>query len=275
MVLIWLILYPKQRRWQFKLSYTALCLFCLTRVNLIGVGRVKFTLPSTGLVCYIPKAMIDLIKNRFTKLLLTISAAALVAVASAQSVTVRTGDTLSSIAKRNGVSVTQLRNANGLSSDKIRIGQVLQIGSSSSNSSARVSTGAERPLWPVSGVMTQRFSYRGPKNGHAGLDLAAPSGTPVYAALSGTVTFSGWNVYGYGQLITIRGIDGRDYYYAHNSARMVSRGQRVRQGQLISRVGNTGNSTGPHLHFEVRSGSRILNPLGILPSSRSRLASSR
>jgi murein DD-endopeptidase MepM/ murein hydrolase activator NlpD len=246
------------------------------QVHAVGVVYVKFALPSAGLVCYIPEAMIDLIKNRFGKLILTVGAAALLAVASAQSVTVRTGDTLSSIAKRNGVSVTQLRNANGLSSDKIRIGQVLQIGSSStSSSSTRVSSGVERPLWPVSGVMTQRFSYRGPKNGHAGLDLAAPSGTPVYAALSGTVTFSGWNVYGYGQLITIRGIDGRDYYYAHNSARMVSRGQRVRQGQLISRVGNTGNSTGPHLHFEIRSGSRILNPLGILPSSRSRLASSR
>ncbi len=237
---------------------------------------VKFPLPSAGLVCYCPKAMIDLLKNRFGKIVLSLAAIGILAVASAQNVTVRVGDTLSSIAKRNGVSLSQLRTANGLSSDQIRIGQVLRISSSSSTSTVtRVSSAYERPLWPLMGVITQRFSYRGPKNGHAGLDLAAPTGTPVYAALSGTVTFSGWNVFGYGQLITIRGIDGRDYYYAHNSRRLVAKGQRVRQGQMISRVGSTGNSSGPHLHFEIRSGSSILNPSAILPSSRLRQASSR
>ena len=220
--------------------------------------------------------MIDLLKNRFGKIVLSLAAIGILAVASAQNVTVRVGDTLSSIAKRNGVSLSQLRTANGLSSDKIRIGQVLRISSSSSSSTVtRVSSAYERPLWPLMGVITQRFSYRGPKNGHAGLDLAAPTGTPVYAALSGTVTFSGWNVFGYGQLITIRGIDGRDYYYAHNSRRLVSKGQKVRQGQMISKVGSTGNSSGPHLHFEIRSGSSILNPSAILPSSRLRQASSR
>jgi murein DD-endopeptidase MepM/ murein hydrolase activator NlpD len=218
--------------------------------------------------------MIDSLKNRFGKIVFSLAAIGILAVASAQSVTVRSGDTLSSIAKRNGVSISQLRNANNLSSDNIRIGQVLKI-SSSTSTVTRASSGYERPLWPLMGVITQRFSYRGPKNGHAGLDLAAPTGTPVYAALSGTVTFSGWNVFGYGQLITIRGIDGRDYYYAHNSRRLVSKGQTVRQGQMISKVGSTGNSSGPHLHFEIRSGSSILNPSAILPSSRLRQASSR
>ncbi len=219
--------------------------------------------------------MIDFIKNRFGKIVLGLATAALVAVASAQSVTVRTGDTLSSIARRNGVSLSGLRAANQLSADRIRIGQVLQLPGSSSSPVAQVSSSYERPLWPLMGVITQRYSYRGPKSGHAGLDLAAPTGTPVYAALSGTVTFSGWNVFGYGQLITIRGIDGRDYYYAHNSRRLVSKGQRVRQGQMISRVGSTGNSSGPHLHFEVRRGGTILNPSAILPSSRLQQASSR
>jgi lipoprotein NlpD len=241
-------------------------------------GYVKFPLPSGSVVCYCRKAMIDSLKNRFGKIALSLATIGVLAVASAQSVTVRSGDTLSSIAKRNGVSVSQVRAANNLSSDQIRIGQVLRISSSSSNTSStlvQASSGYERPLWPIMGVITQRFSYRGPKNGHAGLDLAAPTGTPVYAALSGTVTFSGWNVFGYGQLITIRGIDGRDYYYAHNSRRLVSKGQRVRQGQMISKVGSTGNSSGPHLHFEIRSGSSILNPSAILPSSRLRQASSR
>jgi murein DD-endopeptidase MepM/ murein hydrolase activator NlpD len=200
------------------------------------------------------------------------------AIVQAQSITVRSGDTLSSLSKRHGVSISQLRSLNGLSSDRLRVGQTLRLSSSSSASNSsveRVSSGYERPLWPMMGVITQRFSYRGPKRGHAGLDLAAPTGTPVYAALSGTVTFSGWNVFGYGQLVTIRGIDGRDYYYAHNSRRLVSKGQRVRQGQMIARVGSTGNSTGPHLHFEIRSGSAIVNPSAILPSSRLRQASSR
>ncbi len=221
--------------------------------------------------------MKDFLLSKLNKVVLTLAVASLVAVAAAQSVTVRSGDTLSSIAKRNGVSISQIRSVNNLSSDNIRIGQVLQLSTSSSPASTvvRASSGYERPLWPIMGVITQRFSYRGPKNGHAGLDLAAPIGTPVYASLSGTVTFSGWNVFGYGQLITIRGIDGRDYYYAHNSRRLVSKGQRVRQGQMISKVGSTGNSSGPHLHFEIRSGSAILNPSAILPSSRLRQASSR
>jgi murein DD-endopeptidase MepM/ murein hydrolase activator NlpD len=199
------------------------------------------------------------------------------AIVQAQNITVRSGDTLSSLSKRHGVSISQLRSLNGLSSDRLKIGQTLRLSSGTGSSSyvERVSSGYERPLWPMMGVITQRYSYRGPKRGHAGLDLAAPTGTPVYAALSGTVTFSGWNVFGYGQLITIRGIDGRDYYYAHNSRRLVSKGQRVRQGQMISRVGSTGNSSGPHLHFEIRSGSAIVNPSALLPSSRLRQASSR
>ncbi|MFN3267345.1 MAG: M23 family metallopeptidase, partial [Deinococcales bacterium] len=158
----------------------------------------------------------------------------LLPLAFAQTVTVRAGDTLSSLAKRYGLSVKQLRSLNGLSSDRLKIGQVLRISEATqSNNISRVvavSSRFERPLWPMLGVITQRYSYRGPKRGHAGLDLAAPIGTPVYASLSGTVTFSGWNVFGYGQLITIRGVDGRDYYYAHNSRRLVSKGQRVRQG---------------------------------------------
>lgn len=212
------------------------------------------------------------------KSVLVVAIASLVAVASAASVTVRSGDTLSSLARRNNVSVSQVKNWNNLTSDRVRIGQVLQMSTTtrvSGSTATRVSSRFERPLWPIMGVITQRFSYRGPKRGHAGLDLAAPTGTPVYAALSGTVVSSGWNVFGYGQLVKIRGVDGRDYYYGHNSRRLVSAGQRVRQGQLISLVGSTGNSTGPHLHFEIRSGATILNPSALLPSSRLRQASSR
>jgi murein DD-endopeptidase MepM/ murein hydrolase activator NlpD len=139
--------------------------------------------------------------------------------------------------------------------------------------SSSVAAGSERPLWPLKGVLTQKFSYAGPKRGHSGLDLAAPTGTCVYAALSGTVSKAGWDKSGYGYLIVINGIDGRMYYYAHNSRIMVRMGQRVRQGQAISKVGSTGRSSGPHLHFEIRSSrSSYLNPMAFLPRSMVRQA---
>lgn len=133
----------------------------------------------------------------------------------------------------------------------------------------------ERALWPLRGTITQTYGWKGPKNGHSGIDIAAPHGTPVYAALSGTVKSAGWNVYGYGNLIAIRGSDGRDYYCAHNASLTVWAGQRVRQGQQIVRVGSTGRSSGPHVHFEIRSGSRMLNPLALLPRSQVQQASAR
>ena len=139
----------------------------------------------------------------------------------------------------------------------------------------QVQAASEHPLWPLAGTITQWYGWRGPKNGHAGLDIAAPYGTAVYAAISGTVTSSGWDVFGYGNLLRIRGMDGRDYYYAHNSRLTVRAGQRVRQGQVIALVGSTGRSSGPHLHFEIRSGRRILNPVALLPSSGRQLASFR
>jgi murein DD-endopeptidase MepM/ murein hydrolase activator NlpD len=125
----------------------------------------------------------------------------------------------------------------------------------------------ERLLWPISGILTSRFGYRWGRL-HTGLDIATPTGTSVYAALSGTVQFAGWNSFGYGYLVVIRGVDNRDYYYAHNSRLLVKRGQFVAQGKLISRSGSTGNSTGPHLHFEVRIGGQARNPLAYLPSSQ-------
>ena len=134
----------------------------------------------------------------------------------------------------------------------------------------------EKVLWPLSGTMTSRFGWRSLRGNryHTGIDLAAPRGTRVYAALSGKVEFAGWNSQGYGYLVIIRGWDNRRYYYGHNSRLDVKRGQWVRQGQVISRVGSTGFSTGPHLHFEIRVGNSARNPLAYLPRSRLALASS-
>ena len=135
---------------------------------------------------------------------------------------------------------------------------------------------AERVLWPISGVLTSRFGYRRlmGMSFHTGIDLAAPRGSRVYAALSGRVEFAGWNRQGYGYVVIIRGWDNRRSYYGHNSRLLVRPGQWVRQGEVISRVGSTGRSTGPHLHFEIRVANRARNPLAYLPRSRLAQASS-
>ena len=88
--------------------------------------------------------------------------------------------------------------------------------------------------------------------GHSGIDLAAPLGTPVMAADSGVVIFSGWNDWGYGILVVLDHGNGWTSYYGHLSATAVSCGQFVSRGEYIGQVGSTGRSTGPHLHFELR-----------------------
>lgn len=134
---------------------------------------------------------------------------------------------------------------------------------------------AERPktasygsfIWPCSGTISSYFGARtlyGVYNYHSGLDIAAPYGTPVYAADGGTVSFSGWRS-SYGNIVIITHDNGSQTYYAHNSSLLVSSGQKVYRGQQIAKVGSTGNSTGNHLHFEVRIGGQAVNPLGYLP----------
>jgi LysM repeat protein len=134
----------------------------------------------------------------------------------------------------------------------------------------------ERLLWPLQGVLTSYYGYRSLRIGrshfHTGLDIAAPRGTPVYAALSGRVEQAGWSRVGYGKLVIIRGWDGRRYYYGHNSRLLVKAGQWVNQGTMISKVGSTGYATGPHLHFEVRVGGHTRNPIAYLPRSQVQFA---
>ena len=96
--------------------------------------------------------------------------------------------------------------------------------------------------------------------GHTGIDLAAPRGTPVYASAGGTVVMAGW--YGeYGYCVIIDHGEGVKTLYGHNSFLTVQVGQTVKQGEQIAKVGSTGNSTGNHVHFEIRVGSKFLDPL--------------
>lgn len=114
---------------------------------------------------------------------------------------------------------------------------------------------------PISGTITSRFGARSSRRSsvHTGLDIAAPTGTSIGAAASGTVTYAG-NKGAYGNFIVINHGNGVQTYYAHCSAINVSVGQTVSQGQKIGAVGSTGNSTGPHLHLEVRVNGVAQNP---------------
>lgn len=114
---------------------------------------------------------------------------------------------------------------------------------------------------PISGVITSRFGVRSNirKSSHTGLDIAASTGTPIGAAASGTVTFSGRKG-SFGNMIVITHGNGVQTYYAHCNSLYVSAGTQVSQGQTIATVGSTGNSTGPHLHLEVRVNGVAYNP---------------
>lgn len=118
--------------------------------------------------------------------------------------------------------------------------------------------------WPADGVITGRFGDDRGDHAHAGLDIAAPTGTPVYAARSGVVTFAGV-ADGYGNVIYLGHDSGFGSRYAHLSSILVPGGKAVSAGDLIGRVGSTGDSTGPHLHFEISVGGVAKDPLLYLP----------
>ncbi|MBA2384012.1 MAG: M23 family metallopeptidase [Actinobacteria bacterium] len=117
-------------------------------------------------------------------------------------------------------------------------------------------------IWPVHGILTSEFGWRWGRL-HAGIDIAVGNGTPVVASASGTVIVAGW-MGGYGNLVVIDHGNGIATAYGHNSTIAAGAGQYVAQGQLIAYSGNTGNSTGPHVHFEVRVGGVPVDPLGYL-----------
>lgn len=122
-----------------------------------------------------------------------------------------------------------------------------------------------RFLWPVPSVRKISSGY-GPRWGreHHGIDIGAPRGTYVVAADDGIVIYSGDELGGYGNLTVISHGDGLFSVYAHTKKNFTVKGQRVHRGQVIATVGNTGRSTGPHLHFEIRHSGKAINPEKIL-----------
>ena len=118
--------------------------------------------------------------------------------------------------------------------------------------------------WPLESlVMTSEFGKRKGK-AHEGIDFRAKVGTAVYAVESGRVVYSSQRISGYGKMVVVRHQDGLVSVYAHLSERLIEKGVKVRKGQKIALTGNSGRSSGPHLHFELRNGSQPFDPVGFL-----------
>ncbi len=187
---------------------------------------------------------------------------------------VQAGDTLSGIAVAEGVTLSALQAANGLTwSSPLHVGEVITV--PGRGSGYVVDPGHLLLSWPVatSYPITSPFGWRpnpwGPGTDfHFGIDIGVPLMTPVHAACSGVVKVASWITGfrgGYGNAVELQCNRGPLTLYAHNTKLLVSVGQTVTRGQVISDSGSTGNSTGPHLHFAVQVNGTWENPLDFLP----------
>lgn len=181
--------------------------------------------------------------------------------------TVKRGESLSELAYRYGTNVNTIKLANNLQGSSIYVGQELVIPHSGQRGSFQLTDNAL--IWPVMGRVSSPFGYRnhpvsGARDFHSGLDIAVPRGTIIRAAASGEVETADW-MGGYGKTVVIRHSSDVKTLYAHNSSLLVTEGMEVNIGEPVSRAGNTGVSTGPHLHFEVLINEEPVNPADYLP----------
>lgn len=123
-----------------------------------------------------------------------------------------------------------------------------------------------RFIWPIRGQLSSLYGMRRGRR-HDGIDIRAKTGTPVMAADQGEVVFSK-RMRGYGNLILIKHDEDFFTVYAHNSVNLAKKGKKVKTGEMIAKTGRTGRATGPHLHFEVREGTKARNPLFFLPKNQ-------
>ena len=192
--------------------------------------------------------------------------------------TVERHQTLWRICKTYGVDIEMVAAKNAIKDkNKINVGQrifipgakkVLKVGVYIEDVTARTRKSTVRYekgrfLWPVKGQVTATFG-KASKRKHEGIDIYAPLGTPIRAADRGKVVYSDNKIRGYGNLIIIEHKDGFFTIYAHNQVNLVQEEVRVERGDVIAKVGNTGNAAGSHLHFEIRKGSKPLDPIRFL-----------
>lgn len=174
-----------------------------------------------------------------------------------------TGDTLWDIAAQYDVPADRIKQVNKKNDDSLFVGEEIFVPGGRYRSTAVVSRGTvSRFVWPAAGELSSPFGYRWGQL-HAGIDIANDIGTAVRAARSGKVLFAGWQG-GYGYTIVIDHGAEFSTLYGHLNSISIAEGQYVHTGQLIGYMGNTGNSTGPHLHFEVRINGGPVNPMSYL-----------
>jgi murein DD-endopeptidase MepM/ murein hydrolase activator NlpD len=187
---------------------------------------------------------------------------------------IKSRQTLTDLARSYGVTVEAIVLANALENpDKVFTGQEIFVPEAKKFPKTKALELARGKtagfVWPLFGEVSSYFGPRphpvtGKNDFHEGLDIEIPEGTPVYASKAGRVVLAGQNG-GYGIEVVIDHGGGYRTTYGHLSEIRVYRGQFVEGGQRIALSGNTGLSTGPHLHFEIRQYGRPLNPLAILP----------
>ena len=194
---------------------------------------------------------------------------------SGQYVYLETPAHIKKIAKNYGVSLDELKSANSEQAllgkewifvpTKIGIAYLLRDTYVIEDYS---SLGKGRFMWPVPQFykVSSHFGKRGGKN-HDGIDIPAPKGTPIVAVDNGVVVYSDNGIRGYGNMIVIAHTDDIFTVYAHNNSNKVDKGDSVKKGEKIAEIGNTGRSTGPHLHFEIRIKNKSRNPAQFLSNS--------
>ena len=181
---------------------------------------------------------------------------------------IKSGDSYSKIAHSFGVPLEAILDANDIQSDSISIDTVLFIPGARMDRNALREALGELFIWPISGKRSSGFGWRndpftGVRSFHAGLDISGPIGLAVKASADGRVSATGFNAV-YGNFIIITHSSEFQTMYAHLSKILVKTGTYVNQGEIIGQVGNTGRSTGSHLHFAVYKNKRAINPLEVL-----------
>jgi murein DD-endopeptidase MepM/ murein hydrolase activator NlpD len=212
------------------------------------------------------------------------------------------GDTVYSISRRYDVPISELMRVNGIRPPyTIVVGQKLSVPSGAGPSSAVARTpppatpvAVPRPAarqatptqaaalpsppprtgrlfqWPVEGSVLSGFGDQPGGRHNDGINIGAKRGATVVAAESGVVAYAGNELRGFGNLLLIKHADGFMTAYAHNDALLVTRGQKVRKGDAVARVGSSGSVARPQLHFEIRKGRKAVNPLKYLPKGSAR-----
>ncbi len=180
---------------------------------------------------------------------------------------VKSGESLSLIARKYRTSISSIVAENNLTSTLVKINQTLKVPTNAKNFRVVKTTSTRSGIkmrMPVRGRLSDKYGWRNhpvyrKRLFHAGIDVAAPRGAPIAAAMRGKVIYAGRRS-GYGKMVILSHANGYSTRYAHCSSIIVKKGQIVKSGQLIARVGATGVATGNHLHFEVRKNGKTQNP---------------